>query len=269
LLKLILAVVIFISFLIVFGVIGQLVKNKRAINPPSVLQTIKNIEISSDKKSILNVETKKLFLRLVRRINIFTRRDMNIIPMLFLNNISETTNAKYGGDCFLDASLSNNKDRIIFSTDCLEGDLQQAWVGVYDMSRPCSINADGDWTCLHVVNLKFNFLIGGSGKNFIWSTNDKTITYEADFRLDFTDNRTIDSQTGEILENQRTYKNEKYGFELKYPANLLSFSSKGPNTSQKDIDVGKEISGTAQPSYETLEFRDLSGKKKFEIGVFS
>lgn len=65
----------------------------------------------------------------------------------------------------------------------------------------------------------------------------------------------------------KTYINTQYGFEVKYP-DSLSFLLEGSNNAQKDLDAGKTISGTVEPSYETISFRDASGIKKFEISIF-
>ena len=78
-------------------------------------------------------------------------------------------------------------------------------------------------------------------------------------------------QTGPTVADQiagwKTYTNSQYGFEIKYPNNL-ALSLDGPNVAQKDLDAGKIISGTITPTYETVNFRDPSGIKKFEISIF-
>ena len=52
-----------------------------------------------------------------------------------------------------------------------------------------------------------------------------------------------------------TYRNEAYGFEIKYPLKI-TFSSSGSNFAQQALDKGKQISGTVQPSYDTIIFSD-------------
>ena len=65
----------------------------------------------------------------------------------------------------------------------------------------------------------------------------------------------------------QTYRNEEYGFEIKYPPEL-TFSSKGPNVAQQSLDNGEQISGTVQPSYDTLIFSDQQNKEQFKIEIF-
>jgi len=180
---------------------------------------IKSIELSPDAKSILNADTKEVILTID-----IANKYLKDSGYAYNPDTFQTTNAKYAGDCFLGANLSNNKDRIVFSSGCLAGDLPQAWIGVYEFPQPACSNG----TCLHIaVKPAIQFLIGGSGRNFVWSADDKTITYEADLGLSgLTETRTIDSRTGEVLNKDaavtnnseyadwKNYTNEKYGFEV-------------------------------------------------------
>lgn len=169
--KLILAIVVFIIFLIVFGLMAQLMKNKRAINPPSTSQIIKNIEISSDKKAILNAETKEVIFTVSEAKKYLHEAGYEYNPDVFLNNTNQTTNAKYGGDCFSDASFKvSGYDRIVFSTACLSGDIQQSWVGIYNF--PYKSKTD-----LEQVP-RIYFLAGDNGKNFVWSEEGLYISYD-------------------------------------------------------------------------------------------
>lgn len=53
----------------------------------------------------------------------------------------------------------------------------------------------------------------------------------------------------------QTYRNEEHGFEIKYPSGFI-FSSEGANFVQQTMDKGEQVSGTVQPSYDTIIFSD-------------
>lgn len=77
----------------------------------------------------------------------------------------------------------------------------------------------------------------------------------------------LTSPNNEIA-NWQTYRNEKYGFQLEYPQRFI-FTSSGPNVSQQAIDRGEMISGTVQPSYDSVTFSDKSGTEdNFYMGIF-
>jgi len=65
----------------------------------------------------------------------------------------------------------------------------------------------------------------------------------------------------------KTYRNEKYGFEFKYPAEFKAVSS-GPNEEQKKLDRGEMVSGTIAPSYDTITFSNSASKKQFDVIIF-
>ncbi|HUW72108.1 MAG TPA: hypothetical protein VMV66_02910 [Candidatus Humimicrobiaceae bacterium] len=63
-----------------------------------------------------------------------------------------------------------------------------------------------------------------------------------------------------------TYRNEEYGFEVKYPSEI-TISSYGPNVAQQAINRGEQISGTVTPSLDTVVFSDDGGQLG-AIGIF-
>ncbi len=188
--------VLFFTIILLTGILLVAVGNpfKKVLAPTlSITPRIYKIEVSADLKSVLNAETKEV---------IFTIEDANKylkdFGYAYNPDTFQNSNAKYAGDCFVDAKLSNNKDRIVFSSGCMAGDLPQAWIGVYNINWGSDPNTNCvNKNCLGIP--KFRFLIGG-GRNFVWSADDKIITYEADLGLSgLTETRTIDAQTGEIL----------------------------------------------------------------------
>lgn len=253
--KLVLVVAVIVSLGAVLGVAGYyLTKQKPIISPTP--KTISAIEISADKKSILNAETKEA---------VFAIEDANKYlkdsGYAYNSDTFQETKAKYAGDCFLSASLSNKKDRIVFSSGCLSGDLPQAWVGIYNVNWGSDPNTNCvNTNCLGIP--KFKFLINGSGRNFVWSADDKTVTYEADLGLlGMTETRTINSVTGEIINkinnenetaNWQIYRNEEYGFEINYPKEWTL-------NEQKDEKIAEKISLNS-PENEKLHKKIESGE---------
>ncbi len=159
---------------------------------PTIIQltqpVINAIEISTDKKSILTANTQKIIFTIEEAKTYLEKSGYAYNPDTF-----QTTNTKYAGECFSETSLSNKKDRIVFSTGCLPGDLPQPWIGIYNL--PSTHETE--------YYMPFKFLTSGGGRNFVWSQDDATITYEADLGLSgLTEPRTIDSNTGKILNKE-------------------------------------------------------------------
>ena len=71
----------------------------------------------------------------------------------------------------------------------------------------------------------------------------------------------------EKIVNWKTYTNIKYGIEFKYPS-YLSYVEQGPNLFQQKLDKGEQISGTIEPSLETVIFKDQKNAAQFVLGIF-
>jgi hypothetical protein len=156
---------------------------------PEISLKINKIEISDDEKSVLRTGTKEVILTIDAVKKYLKNSGYEYDPDTFYK-----TDAKYLGDCFGAVALSNNEDKIVFSAICLPGDAPQPWTGIYNITK-CSEGTN----CDIVDSEHVRFLIGGSGNNFIWSNDDKTISYEADLGLSgLTETRIIDSVTGKI-----------------------------------------------------------------------
>ena len=225
--KTLLAVVIFVGVgtIIIDGgyIIGEYFKNggDNKISNKTIQREISAIEISADKKSIVNTETKEV---------IFTIDDANKYlkdsgyaynPDGFQDD--KDTNADYAGDCFVDMALSNNKNKIVFSTGCLPLAVPPwPWVGVYQIQNPYKCPVD---RFCEIIPASFNFLRNSSGRSFVWSVDDKTITYDKDSILTSERGRevigtgtlTINSSTGKVTNSiirDVCYNNEKTELEM-------------------------------------------------------
>ena len=194
--KLILTVGIIVGVGAIMGVLGYFVTKPKLVLAPEkneLKETVGKIEISSDGKSIQDAKTKEAVLWIDA-----TKKYLKDSGYEYNADTFQTTDAKYMGECFLDAALSNKGDKIVFSSGCLPGDLPQAWIGVYKIFK-----CPKEMSCDTVASEQVNFLVGGSGRDFVWSEDDKTIIYVADLGLSgLTEKRVIDSETGEILERK-------------------------------------------------------------------
>lgn len=229
-------------------------KKNEAVQNSLALRQIESIELSQDKKAVLNSETKEVIFTIEEAIN------DSQVQMYHEQERFQNKTKKYMGDCFEEAVLSNNGRFIVFLTGCLYQNSSQAWIGVYRRHFTCDFHTT--WQCdpndptapgqegFNEFRIFSSFLIGGSGRNFVWSENDKTITYEADLDLSgLTETRTINSITGKIIDskinseneidmanwktyntqssNLNLYKNLDNPFTFKYPANWFLVETKG------------------------------------------
>lgn len=212
--------ILFFTIILLTGILLIAVGNPfKKLSAPTLTPAprINAIEISADAKSILNAETKAV---------IFTIDDaqkyLKDSGYLYNSDTFQTTNAKYAGDCFLDAVLSNKRlyylapqrDQIVFSAGCMQGDLPQPWIGLYSIPEllrgysydQCVLmsckGSYENYNCKEQnckLPAEFKFVIAGSGRNFVWSADDKTITYETDLGSSgLTETRLIYLKTGEI-----------------------------------------------------------------------
>lgn len=218
--KLVLVVAVIVTFGALLGVVGYLTKKSKPIQPPQKLE-VNAIEISADKKSILNAETKGVIFTISEAKKYLYEAGYEYNPDAFLNNTNQTTNAKYGGDCFSDASFKISAyDRIVFSTGCLSGDIQQPWIGIYNF--PYKSKTDIEQVP------RIYFLAGDNGKKFIWSKEGFYITYEVySDSEELVKTKEIDIYGKIIYEkiiktkdetvDWKTFTNKRNGFEIKYP----------------------------------------------------
>ena len=94
-----------------FGAVSYyLIKDNSNSNQPTIKQ-IKSIELSQDKKAVLNAETKEVIFTIEETNKFLKDSGYEYNPDTF-----QTTNEKYRGDCFLDAALSSNKNMQRFSS---------------------------------------------------------------------------------------------------------------------------------------------------------
>lgn len=64
----------------------------------------------------------------------------------------------------------------------------------------------------------------------------------------------------------KTYRNEAYGFEIKYPVEF-TFFPEGPNFAQQALNRDEQISGTVPPSFDVIIFSD-KGNNQFSIEIY-
>ncbi|MCK4744791.1 hypothetical protein KAS41_01905 [Candidatus Parcubacteria bacterium] len=200
------AIGLFIGIAVIVNNYEYLRNNKNAIInkiPNQIIQKeISAIEISADKKEVLNSETKEV---------IFTIEEAN--------KYLKDSSMEYAGNCLTDASLRTPApDKIVFSTGCLFKDTEKAWIGIYNI--PYKYKTDLE------QSPGIYFLTSGSGRNFIWSDNGYYITYEVASKLNgMMETKKIDIY-GKIIKtkidtaNWQIYRNEEFGFEMKYPENF-------------------------------------------------
>ena len=73
-------------------------------------------------------------------------------------------------------------------------------------------------------------------------------------------------QTQDETANWKTYRNEEYGFEIKYPPDY-NLTLVGPNEEQRRIERGEQISGTIPPSFDTIIFEGVDNER-FSIEIY-
>lgn len=175
------------------------------------------IAVAADGKSVISAETGETIFTIEA-----AQEYLNKAELAYNSSTFETTNEKYAGNCFEEAVLSNDKQKIIFSTSCLPGDMVEAWIGVYELlitdsyclsdvdhneiipSASACIGDEPQWG--------FRFLQSGRGEKFIWSQDDGTVNYEGEFRNEPGLKKIIDVNTGNvtITENCEEYNDKLF-----------------------------------------------------------
>ncbi|MCK5061146.1 hypothetical protein KAR28_01190 [Candidatus Parcubacteria bacterium] len=217
-----LIVLIFVVFVaIIIGGVCYCLTRGNIHSSQMRIEQIKSIELSQDKKAILNSQTKEVIFTIDDANKYLKNSGYAYNPDAFKDD--KDTNVKYAGDCFTDMALSNNKNKIVFSVGCLPlAFLPRTWVGIYQIQNPYKCPAD---RFCEIIPASFNLLINASGRNFIWSVDDKIITYDRDSVLTSergreitgTDTLTINSSTGEItnfITRDVCYNNKKTELEM-------------------------------------------------------
>lgn len=186
--------------------------------------TLPEIAVAADGKSVINAETKETIFTIEA-----AQEYLNKAELAYNPNTFETTNEKYAGNCFEEAVLSNDKQKIIFSTSCLLGDMTEAWIGVYELL----ITEITDSYCLSDVDHNkiissasacigdepqwgFRFLQSGGGDNFAWSADNKNVTYDSILGLTgWSLEKTIEIETGEATVTETCEKYKEKGMNSK------------------------------------------------------
>ena len=65
----------------------------------------------------------------------------------------------------------------------------------------------------------------------------------------------------------QTYRNDEFGFEVKYPISF-TVASTGLSDEQKRLEKGENISGTVAPSFDTVHFSDQKNEPIISIAIF-
>lgn len=193
---------------------GNVNKNNQDVKVASM--KFPNVAVAEDGKSVVDFQTKKVIFTIDDAKKFLKNSGYEYDPDTFQNS-----NAKYAGDCFMSAAVSHDGQRIIFSTGCLPGDMPQAWIGVYEISyTDCMDNQSSAASITPVANAciggepsyVFRFLNGGGGRNFVWSSDDTNVKYDADLGLmGFSLEKMIDINTGKIMVTEDC---EDYGKKL-------------------------------------------------------
>ncbi|MDD3190404.1 MAG: hypothetical protein PHI66_01800 [Candidatus Pacebacteria bacterium] len=180
-----------------------------------LMSSLPEVEKASDEKSIVNTKTKEVILT-IDEVQAYLEQS----GLAYDSETFMTTDAKYVGNSFNQIAVSNDRQKMVFSTYGLAGDIPQPWIGIYELVITDSFCASEDRAgiipsasaCIgEEPEWQVRFLTGGGGMNFVWSQDDKTISYEADFRAESGLDKTINISTGEvtITENCEEY-NEKF-----------------------------------------------------------
>jgi|SRR3989338_8477457 len=79
---------------------------------------------------------------------------------------------------------------------------------------------------------------------------------------------TLSASPESDISTWKTYRNDQYGFEMKYPpVDVVKVVESGPDSYELNLEAGKQISGTQAPLLENISFMNKFGETVLAIDV--